>query len=87
MRKGPSRLHCDNKSTLNTANNPIQHDRTKHIVIDHFFIKEKLEGNIIVLSYVTSGKQVANYLTKGLGLKEGELVCNKMMMIDIYHLF
>jgi hypothetical protein len=36
MRKCPSRLHCDNKSALNIANNPIQHDRTKHVEIDRF---------------------------------------------------
>jgi hypothetical protein len=49
-----------------------------------FFIKEKIDDNIIVLSYVMSGKQVADCLIKGLGLKEGELACNKMEMIDIY---
>jgi hypothetical protein len=37
MRKGPSRLYCDNKSAINIANNPVQHDRTKHVEIDHFF--------------------------------------------------
>jgi hypothetical protein len=49
-----------------------------------FFIKEKIDDNIIVLSYVMSGKQVADCLTKDLGLKECELACNKMRMIDIY---
>jgi hypothetical protein len=84
IRKGPSRLYCDNKSAINIANNPVQHDRTKHVEIDRFFIKEKIDDNIIVLSYVMSGKQVADCLTKGLGLKECELACNKMGMIDIY---
>jgi hypothetical protein len=32
-----------------------------------------------------SEKQVADCLTKGLGLKDSELACNKMGMIDIYH--
>jgi hypothetical protein len=77
-RKGPSRLYCDNKSAINIVNNPVQHDRTKHVEIDLFFIKEKIDDNIIVLSYVMSGKQVADCLTKGLGLKDGELACNKM---------
>ncbi|KAL6332216.1 hypothetical protein AAG906_001931 [Vitis piasezkii] len=31
---GPMKLYCDNKSTINIAHNPIQHDRTKHIEID-----------------------------------------------------
>ncbi|RVW89838.1 Retrovirus-related Pol polyprotein from transposon RE1 [Vitis vinifera] len=28
---GPMKLYCDNKSAINIAHNPIQHDRTKHI--------------------------------------------------------
>ena len=39
-------LWCGNKSTINIANNSIQHDRTKHIEIDKFFIKEKLNNGI-----------------------------------------
>ena len=26
----PMKLYCDNKSTINIAHNPVQHDRTKH---------------------------------------------------------
>ena len=39
----PMKLYCDNKSAINIAHNPIQHDRTKHIEVDKHFIKEKLE--------------------------------------------
>ncbi|RVW83701.1 hypothetical protein CK203_046011 [Vitis vinifera] len=44
---GPMKLYCDNKSTINIAHNPIQHDRTKHIEIDRHFIKEKLEEGVV----------------------------------------
>ena len=29
-------MWCDNKTTINIANNPVQHDRTTHIEIDKF---------------------------------------------------
>jgi len=85
LRKGPLRVWCDNISSINIANNPIQHDRTKHVEIDRFFIKEKLDDGTIELRYVNSGGQIADSLTKGLGGKDCNAACDKMGMIDIYH--
>jgi hypothetical protein len=43
-------LHCDNVAAINIANNPVQFDRTKHVKIDMFFIKEKIDSRILKLS-------------------------------------
>ena len=85
LRKGPLRVWCDNQSAIAIANNPVQHDRTKHVEIDRFFIKEKLDAGIISLTHVSSRQQFADCLTKGLGTKDCNLACDKMGMIDIYH--
>ena len=85
LRKGPLRAWCDNLSAISIANNPVQHDKTKHVEIDRFFIKEKLDAGIISLSHVSSGQQIADCLTKGLGTRECNLACDKMRLIDIYH--
>ena len=37
------RLYCDNKVACDIAHNPVQHDCTKHIEVDKFFVKEKLD--------------------------------------------
>ena len=50
----PMKLYCDNKSAINIAHNPIQHDRTKHIEVERQFIKEKLEEGVVCMSYVPS---------------------------------
>lgn len=40
--EGLMKLYSDNKSVINIAHNPMQHDRTKHMEIDRHFIEEKL---------------------------------------------
>jgi hypothetical protein len=49
LRKSPLKLWCDNKSAISIANNHVQHDRTQHVEIDQFFIKEKLDDRTLEL--------------------------------------
>ncbi|KAG6513861.1 hypothetical protein ZIOFF_024198 [Zingiber officinale] len=62
----PLRLYCDNKAAINIANNPIQHDRTKHIKIDRHFIRERLDSGELCLPYVKSEDQLADIFTKAI---------------------
>ncbi|RVW50362.1 Retrovirus-related Pol polyprotein from transposon RE1 [Vitis vinifera] len=78
------KLYCDNKSAINIAHNPIQHNRTKHIEIDRHFIKEKLEEGVVCVFYVPSEHQLANILTKGLNGSMFHYLVFKLGMEDIY---
>jgi hypothetical protein len=62
--RGQMKLWCDNKSAISIANNPVQYDQTKHVEIDRFFIKEKLDNGLLELGYVATSEQVADCLTK-----------------------
>ncbi|CAL2267766.1 unnamed protein product [Prunus armeniaca] len=62
--KHAMQLNCDNKTAIDIAHNPVQHDRTKHVEVDKHFIKEKLEAKIIEVPFVKSEDQLADVLTK-----------------------
>ncbi|RVW49045.1 Retrovirus-related Pol polyprotein from transposon RE1 [Vitis vinifera] len=81
---GPMKFYCDNKSAINIAHNPIQHDRIKHIEIDRHSIKEKLEEGVVCMSYVPSEHQLDDILTKGLNNSMFHDLVFKLGMEDIY---
>ena len=64
--EGTIALKGDNQSAIALANNPVLHSRTKHIDIQHHFIRnEVLEGRID-LTYVLTEDMFADRLTKPL---------------------
>lgn len=78
------RLYCDNKSAISIAHNPVQHDRTKHIEVDRYFIKEKLDSGLICTPYVSTQGQLADILTKGLNSSNFKRVISKLGMENTY---
>ncbi|RVW26217.1 Retrovirus-related Pol polyprotein from transposon RE1 [Vitis vinifera] len=84
LSRQPIRLFCDNKATCNIAHNPVQHDRTKHVEVDRFFIKEKLDDKIVELSKIRSEDQLADILTKAVSSQVFSKFLNKLGMCDIY---
>ncbi|KAA0054981.1 Retrovirus-related Pol polyprotein from transposon TNT 1-94 [Cucumis melo var. makuwa] len=44
------------KAAISIANNPVQHDRTKHVEIDRHFIKERLDSGSICIPYIPSSQ-------------------------------
>ena len=57
----------DNQSTIKTAKNPIQSERTKHIDVRHHFIREKVAEKKIEVKYIPTTDQIADIFTKSLG--------------------
>nr|GEX74954.1 retrovirus-related Pol polyprotein from transposon TNT 1-94 [Tanacetum cinerariifolium] len=59
-------IYCDSKSAIAISCNPVQHSRTKHIVVRYHFIKEHIEKGTIKLYFVKTDYQLADIFTKAL---------------------
>ena len=59
-------LKGDNQGSLALAHNPVFHARTKHIDIQHHYIRDEVEAKRIELTYMPTGEMIADGLTKAL---------------------
>jgi len=62
----PIPLESDSLETRYIAKNPLFHERTKHIELDHHFVREKLLEGLISLAYTKTTEQVADIFPKPL---------------------
>ena len=51
---GAVTLYCDNMSSIQLANNPVFHARTKHIEVHYHYVLEKVLVGDIDLVYVST---------------------------------
>ncbi|XP_021761820.1 uncharacterized protein LOC110726656 [Chenopodium quinoa] len=58
-------VYCDNVSAIYLSDNPVQHQRTKHIEMDIHFVREKVARGEVRVLHVLSRYQIADIFTKG----------------------
>jgi len=80
----PMKMYCDNQAAFHIASNPVFHERTKHIEIDCYFIREKLMTKEICTEFVGSNEQLADVLTKFLRGPRIEFICSKLGTYNLY---
>lgn len=78
----PTVLMCDNQNATKLFENLIFHDRTKHIVNRHHFIREKVSEKEIEVHHVASSDQLVDIFTKPLGHTLFENLRSELGMVN-----
>jgi hypothetical protein len=63
-------VHCDNQSCIKLTENPVFHDRSKHIDMMYHYIQDLVQRKVVKLRYIATSKQIANIPTKPLPLRQ-----------------
>ena len=64
--KASTMLFIDNQGAIALSNNPEFHTRTKHIDIQHHYVRDKVNDHTIQLKHVSTSNMAADGLTKAL---------------------
>ncbi|CAL1371427.1 unnamed protein product [Linum trigynum] len=80
----PITIYCDNRSTIHIAENPVFHERTKHIEIDMHVTRERIKTGLIRLCHLHTSDQLADIFTKGVSKFRMLELLGKMGVVDVY---
>jgi hypothetical protein len=75
-------LLCDNESAIHLADNPVEHDRTNHIDIQHHFLRDHQQKGDIDVCHVSINHQLADIFTKTLDEKGFCMLRSELNVLD-----
>jgi hypothetical protein len=75
-------LLCDNESAIRMVDNLVEHNRTKHIDIRYYFLRDHQQWGDIAIDYVSTHNQLVDIFTKPLDEKTFSKLRNELIVLD-----
>ena len=72
---------CDNQRCIKMTENPVFHDKSKHIEIRYHYIRDMVQRGALKLQYISTDEQVVDVLTKPLSRIKFEYFRDKLGIV------
>jgi hypothetical protein len=79
-------LLCDNESEIRLADNPVEHNHTKHIDIRHHFLRDHQQRGDIDIYHISTENQLADIFTNPLDEKRFYRLHSELNVLDSWNL-
>jgi hypothetical protein len=77
---------CDNESAIRLVDNPVEHSLSKHIDIQHHFLRDHQQRGDINVFHISTENQLADIFTKPLDEKRFCRLCSELNVLDSWNL-
>ena len=75
-------IFCDNQSCIKLSENPVFHDKSKHVEIKYHYIRDLVQKGVMKLQYIGTDQQITDVLTKTLSKVKFEYFRDKLGMVQ-----
>jgi hypothetical protein len=76
-------IYCDNQSSVNVSENPLFHNKSKHIEIKYYYIHDKVYKGKVKLPYISTDEKIEDILTKPFSKGKFVYFKDKLGLVDI----
>ena len=76
-------IYCDNQICVKLSENPVFHDKSKHIDIKYHYIKNMVQRGAVNIQYVAKDEQIDDVLTKTLAKVKFEYFRENLGVLQI----
>jgi hypothetical protein len=78
----PTTIHYDNDICVNLSENPVFHDRSKHIEIKYHYIRDMVQRRTVHVKYLPTHENIADIFTKPLSKTKFEYFHERLGLVE-----
>jgi hypothetical protein len=71
-----------NQSCIKLSENPMIHDKSKHLEIKYHYVRDMVQKGVVKLQYISIDEQIADVLTKPLSKIKFEYIRDKLGVVQ-----